>query len=476
MADDNLTPLDAGFLEAEDSDPHASLTIGAIAIIAGPPPNQIEFLESVAQRLSMLPHARQRVRTLPLDLGSPTWEDDPLFDIGHHIRRVALPHPGEADALFGFVGRVMGHRLDRDRPLWECWVIEGLANDRWAVLAKMHHCMADGIAGARLFEALCDEATSDSVDTGAPHAEQESRGRLSRTRAVLSSPSEQLDLVAAAFEVPRRVAVKGLDTARGFARLVSEIFTPASPTSLIGPIGKQRRYRAARISMSETREICDAYGVTVNDVALAAITSGFRHILLKRGERPRPHTVRTLVPVSVRPARGGGTTHNEMSLMLPYLPVDVADNVQQLMTVHRRLATHKAGKESEGGHAFTTLAQYGPFMAIAWAVRLATRLPQHSVVTIATNVPGPKRILHVMGREILEINPCVPIALRLRIGIAILSYRDNVSFGITGDFDTTPDITDFADAIERAAANLLSAARRVETEAALRAQQGKPAS
>ncbi|MDT2007589.1 wax ester/triacylglycerol synthase family O-acyltransferase [Rhodococcus opacus] len=468
MVDDNLTPLDAGFLETEDSDRHTSLTIGVIAILAGPAPAQDEFLASVSQRLSTLPHAQQRVRTVPLDFSAPTWEDDPHFDVGHHFRRVALPEPGGDDALFGFMARVMGHRLDRDRPLWECWMVEGLADGRWAVLAKMHHCMADGIAGARLFEALCDEAPSGDTDAHASVPPQETRGRLASVVAasgtVLSSPSAQLHLVTTVLDTPRRLAVAGFGAARGFVRLLTEVLTPASPTSLIGPIGRQRRYCVARVKMSETREICAAYGVTVNDVALAAITSGLRHILLQRGEQPSPHTVRTLVPVSVRPTGEDGTAHNQVSLMLPYLPVDIEDDVEQLETVHARLATHKSGKESEGGHAFTTLAQYGPFMPIAWAIRLATRLPQHSVVAVATNVPGPRHTLHVMGREILEIHPYVPIALRLRIGIAILSYSDSVSFGITGDFDTAPDITDFADAIERGVASLLAAARNTPAD------------
>ncbi|MFC9555284.1 wax ester/triacylglycerol synthase family O-acyltransferase [Rhodococcus sp. NPDC056960] len=466
MVDDNLTPLDAGFLETEDSDRHSSLTIGMMAILAGPVPAQDRFLESVSHRLATLPHAQQRVRTVPLDFSAPNWEDDPHFDIDHHFRRVALPAPGADEALFGFMARVMGHRLDRDRPLWECWVIEGLADGRWAVLAKMHHCMADGIAGARLFESLCDEAEADNAGA-LPPVSQQSRSVLSNAVAasggLLFSPSAQLHLLTTVLDTPRRLAVAGFGAARGFVRLLTEVLTPASPTSLIGPIGKQRRYCVARVKMSDTREICSAYGVTVNDVALAAITSGLRRILLQRGEQPSPHTVRTLVPVSVRPT-GENSTHNRVSLMLPYLPVDIEDDVEQLRTVHERLATRKSGKETEGGHAFTTLAQYGPFMPIAWAIRLATRLPQHSVVAVATNVPGPRHTLHVMGREILEIHPYVPIALRLRIGIAILSYSDSVSFGITGDFDTAPDISDLADAIERGVASLLAAARVVTSE------------
>ncbi len=214
--------------------------------------------------------------------------------------------------------------------------------------------------------------------------------------------------------------------------------------------------------MHDVREICATYRVTVNDVALAAITTGLRQLLLKRGEGPEPHTVRTLVPVSVRSATEEHAIHNQVSLMLPFLPVDIDDPVEQLVAVHERLTTHKASKEAEGGKAFTAVAQYGPFMPMAWAVRLATRFPQHSVVAVATNVPGPKATRHVMGRTILEIFPYVPIALRLRIGIAILSYSDHLAFGLTGDYDTTPDLTDLSDSIERGVLTLLASSRAAD--------------
>nr|ACY38591.1 acyltransferase 4 [Rhodococcus opacus PD630] len=469
--DDNLSFLDAGFLETEDSDPHASLTIGALAIMEGPVPGQDEFRDTVAARFAKLPHARDRVHTVPLDFSAPSWTPDPHFDLGHHLRRVAVPEPGEEESLFGFVARVMAHRLDRDRPLWECWVVEGLTDDRWAILTKIHHCMRDGITGTKLFEAMCDEVGPQTSRTAEPDTDAERGARTARvhdSRAVESlapvdveflSPVRQLRLVSAALAIPRRLTAAGIGCATGLTHLLSEMLTSSTNTWCIGPIGRQRRYCAAELRMHDVREICATYRVTVNDVALAAITTGLRQLLLTRGERPEPHTVRTLVPVSVRSATAEHAIHNQVSLMLPFLPVDIEDPVEQLVAVHERLTTHKASKEAEGGKAFTAVAQYGPFMPMAWAVRLATRFPQHSVVAVATNVPGPKATRHVMGRTILEIFPYVPIALRLRIGIAILSYSDHLAFGLTGDYDTTPDLTDLSDSIERGVLTLLASSR-----------------
>ncbi|MGV9861306.1 WS/DGAT/MGAT family O-acyltransferase [Rhodococcus koreensis] len=462
MGNDTLSFLDAGFLETEDSDRHASLTIGALAVIEGPPPDQKEFRDAVAERLLDLPHARDKLRTAPLDVSAPSWTEDSNFDLDRHLRRVAIPNPGEEEALFGFVARVMGHRLDRDHPLWECWVVEGLSGDRWAMLAKLHHCMADGITGTRLFEAMCDEV-EPTIDPAAGSSGPDRPAHQpppAPSISTLLSPSHQCELFETILRAPLTIARAGLGAGRGLARLLTEMLMSSSDTSLIGPIGKQRRYRGARTRMADVREICAAYGVTVNDVALAAITGGLRTLLLRRGEHPDAHTVRTLVPVSVRSANDDAESpHNQVSLMLPFLPVDIEDHVEQLTAVHRRMSAHKAGKEAQGGKVFTSLAQSGPFMPLAWALRLATRFPQHSVVAVATNIPGPQQTRHLLSRKIVDIFPYVPIALRLRVGIAILSYADNLTFGLTGDYDTTPDLADLGTAIEQGVSSLLTAAR-----------------
>ncbi|MBJ8341274.1 wax ester/triacylglycerol synthase family O-acyltransferase [Antrihabitans sp. YC3-6] len=450
-----LSPLDAGFLELEDSDPNVSLAIAAVAIIEGPPPSEADFLEAVAARLIAIPHARERIHTTAFDLSAPVWIDDDDFDVNRHLRRTALPAPGDDDALGHLVGRVMAQRLDRSRPLWECWVVEGLENGRWAILAKVHHCMADGIAGARLFEALCDPDTHNGVVRLVSRREpaDNSTGIARRVRDALvalpSSPAAQFRYLVKGLLTPLQIALGTFGAAKGFAGIAGGVLVPTASTSLLGPVGKQRRYAVARASMLDIRDVCTVFDVKVNDVALAAITGALRTMLLRRGEEPKEDSVRTLVPVSVRNSGSADVLDNRVSLMLPVLPVAIADPVDQLAAVHGRMAAHKSGGEAEAGHLATSLAEHWPFAPTAWAVRLASRLPQHGIDIVATNVPGPKHSRTVLGSRVVEIFPYVPIAWRLRIGIAILSYADRVSFGITGDFDSAPDLDFLAHEIER---------------------------
>ncbi len=459
-----LTPLDAGFLQAEDSDPHVSLAIAAIAIMDGPAPSQDEFLDGVVDRLTSVPHALQKIRTVPFDLAAPTWVDDSKFQLGHHFRRTALPAPGDDEALSNLVARVMAQRLDRERPLWECWVVEGLSEGRWAVLAKVHHCMADGVAGAKLFEALCDRDPTESVvrlvGKSAAAEDEGIATRIWNTLAALPiTPSAQLQLLTRGFELPLRVSASAIRAVKGLTGIAAGVLTPSATTSLLGTVGHQRRYAVARASMSEISEIRSVFDVTVNDVALAAITGALRTVLLHRGERPTANSVRTLIPVSVRSQNAANVMDNRVSLMLPFLPVEIADPVEQLSAIHGRMSAHKAGGETQAGHAVTTVAEHWPFAPVAWAVRLATRLPQHGVDIVATNVPGPANTRSILGRRVLEILPFVPIALRLRMGIAILSYADRLTFGITGDYDNAPDVALLATLIENHLELLLEKAR-----------------
>jgi diacylglycerol O-acyltransferase len=215
-----------------------------------------------------------------------------------------------------------------------------------------------------------------------------------------------------------------------------------------------RRISAAQVSLRDVRNICDTFGVTINDVALAAITDSFRAALLRRGERPRRNSLRTLVPVSIRSNDALGVPDNRVSLMLPFLPVEKEDPVEQLRAVHRRLSRTKGSGQREAGAVFVAAASVVPFPFTAWAVRVLTKLPQRGVVTLATNVPGPRQRMRIMGREVVRVVPIPPIALQLRTGIAILSYADDLVFGITGDFDTAADIDELARGIEAAVARL----------------------
>lgn len=452
---ERLTALDATFLEVEDSDPHVSLAVGGVSIMEGPAPSYDEFVSTFAKRVPTIPRCRQILRTHPFDLGSPEWVDDPHFDVSRHLHRLALPHPGDDGELFALVATVMERRLDRERPLWDCWIIEGLSDNRWALLTKIHHCMADGISTTQMLARFSDGGGGESFATDIRAAKESVRHGLSLPKLSLNPLSWVSGIGRSAF-----AAVAAAEhMAVGAAELTASLLAPTPESSLNGPVTTMRRYSAARVPLADLREVSQAFGVTLNDVALAAITDSYRRVLLDRGEQPGRNSLRTLVPVSVRAANQFDITDNQVSAMLPLLPVDEADPVTQLQLVHSRLTRAKASGQREGGRALTSAAKNVPFAFSAWALRLLTRLPQNAVVAVATNVPGPRSRQKLMGRQVLEILPIPPIALHLRTAIAMLSYADQFVFGIIADYDSAPDIAALAAGIESGVARLVTASR-----------------
>ena len=471
---EQLTALDAGFLEAEDSDPHVSLAVGAVSIVQGPAPSYDEFVSAVAERLPAIPRFRQVLRTHSFDLRPPEWVDDPHFEISRHVHRIALPHPGGDTELFEVVATLMERRLDRERPLWDCWIIEELSDNRWAVLTKLHHCIADGIAATQLMARFSDDDIGESFATKI-HAAQKSARQESPLRTPTLNPFSWVS------EIGRSAigaATAAEHVAWGAAELAASLFGPAPESSLNGPVTTMRRYCAARVRLADMRKVSKEFEVTLNDVALAAITSSYRAVLLGRGEQPGRNSLRTLVPVSLRTVDQFNVADNRVSAMLPLLPVDEEDPVEQLRRVHDRLSRAKASGQSEGGGAVVSAVKRIPFALSAWTMRLAMRLPQRAVVALATNVPGPKGQQRLMGRRVLEILPIPPIALQLRTGIAMVSYAEHFVFGITADYDTAPDIEALADGIENGVARLLTASRTHRRKRAprVRRSNAKPAS
>ncbi|WP_086838013.1 wax ester/triacylglycerol synthase family O-acyltransferase [Amycolatopsis kentuckyensis] len=456
---EQLSQLAAAFLEIEDEDRNASLAIASVAVAEGPAPDQQDFVDAISARLPMVPRYRQKIRRVPFDLSAPMWVEDENFAPRQHFFRIGLPAPGDDAALADLVALIMTERLHRDRPLWEFWVIEGLPGDRWAVLSKLHHCLADGISANALQAVLFAGTPPGPRDDEEPAPEPGTAQVLWTALGELaSSPFSRLGSLGKQLLSPDRLVRRVAATARGLGSLAAALI-PAAPSFLTGPIQRQRRYTLAHASLQDVREISRAFEVTVNDVVLAVISGGFRELLLDRGERPAADSVRALVPVSVRAAGDHDVVDNQISLMLPLLPVDVVDPVARLLTVHRRLAGLKADDGAGAGAAVTASAQRGPFAPIAWAVRAAAKIPQRNIVTVATNIPGPRRPLSLLGRPIVELYPYVPIALQLRVGVAVLTYCDRMAFGITSDFASVPDTAALASAIERDIATMTIAAR-----------------
>ncbi|MGD0376533.1 MAG: wax ester/triacylglycerol synthase family O-acyltransferase [Streptosporangiaceae bacterium] len=466
---DKLNPLDAQFVDAEDQDRHTSMAIASIAVFEGPAPTYEEFIAYLSGRLPMVPRYRKKLRKVPFRLGPPVWVDDPAFDIRFHVRETALPPPGGDEQLKKLMARVMGQRLDRDYPLWEYWLVEGIADGRWAVLSKVHHCMVDGVSGTDLYHVIFDYSPDPPTPAARDHILGEQPSSLSlaaqATLDMAMMPVREAAAIGGALTNPGALVQQVSDTARALKRVAGSLL-PATGSSLSGPIGQQRRYTWARASLDDIKTIKGKFGGTVNDVFLAVISGGFRDLLLARGETPDQFMIPSLVPVSVRAPGEENIYDNRVSGILVHLPVHIADPVDRLTAIRAELSALKASKVSKVMETAVSLGRFTPYPLASVGVQLLYKLPQHEVVTVTTNVPGPRQTLYGMGRKLVEIIPYVPIATTLRTGISIFTYCDDVTFGITGDYASNPDIEVLARGVEDDLATLLKAAKRVTVPAA----------
>jgi diacylglycerol O-acyltransferase / wax synthase len=454
-----MSPLDASFLHIEDAVTH--MHIGSVGIFEGPPPGADEVSAAIAGRLPLVPRYRQKVRFVPLALGRPTWVDDPHFNLDYHVRRTALPSPGGDQELRNLVGRVMSQQLDRAKPLWELWIAEGLDEGRWALISKTHHCMVDGVSATDLLSVMLDserDPSSPGPDPWKPAPEPNPAELVAHALAQrVASPYEGTRTVLASVRAPRRVARQALEVGRGLANL-GRVAAPGSSSSLNGPIGPHRRWAWARSRLSDIKHIREAQGGTVNDVVLAAITGGFRDLLLARDEAVEGRVVRTLVPVSVRAEHERGTYNNKVSAMFAELPVEIDDPVARLNAIREQMQQLKQSGQAVAAERLTALGGFAPAMLLALAGRVGSRVPQRAVNTVTTNVPGPQHPLYLAGRRMLEAFPFVPLGGSVRIGVAIFSYDGNINVGVTGDRDSAPDITVLCDGIERSIDELMPTA------------------
>jgi diacylglycerol O-acyltransferase / wax synthase len=478
---EQLNALDASFIDAEDQDRNASFAIASIAVFEGPTPSYEEFLAAIRRRLPLVPLYRRKLRKVPFGLGPPVWVDDPHFDLRYHVRQTALPAPGGDQQLRRLMARVMTQRLDRDYPLWEYWLVEGLEQGRWALISKVHHCMVDGVSGTDLYRVIFDASPEPPPlpDVEEQPVASEPSGFELAARAVVNSallPLHEGGVIRRTLANPEVAVRQATEVLRGVMRM-AEALPPAAKSSLSGPIGRQRRHTWARASLDDVKKVKNSLGGTVNDVFLAAISSGFRSLLLARGEEPTPSMIPSLVPVSLRSEGEESIYENRVSALVASLPVDVADPVERLAAIRTQMAALKASSESKAGEAVVALRRYTPFALASMFVRLAFSFPQREIVTVTTNVPGPQQPLYGLGRRLIEIIPYVPIATTLRTGISIFTYCGQVTFGITGDYATTPDIGVLAAAIEDGVAELVEAAENLsksepagETEHAARSK------
>ncbi|HEX6548429.1 MAG TPA: wax ester/triacylglycerol synthase family O-acyltransferase [Candidatus Dormibacteraeota bacterium] len=461
---ERLSPQDAAFIHLED-DNHP-MHIGSVVVFEGPPPSYGDFVRLVASKLHLVPRYRQKVREVPLAAGRPVWVDDPHFTIVYHIKRTGLPSPGGDDELRNLAGRIFAQRLDRGKPLWELWIVEGLSDGRWALIAKTHHAVVDGVAGTELL-ALIFDLEPDGKKTAPPVPEpwtprrEPSHLELLADAALdtVSEPVAHLRGLPAVAASPLSSLQFAAELTAEAVRSLSRLARPAAD-GLNGPIGPHRRWSWARGSLEDIREIRKRFGGTVNDVVLAAITSGFRDLLRSRRAEVEGRVVRTLVPVSVRAEEERGQSNNRVSGYFVDLPVGVASPVERLELIREQMEGLKESKQAMAGDAITQLAGFAPPLLLALGARLGTLWPQQALNTVTTNVPGPQFALYACGRRMIEAYPYVPIGGRMRVTVAIFSYCGRLNFGVTGDYDTMTDLDVLVAGIETGLAELLRRARR----------------
>lgn len=467
---DRLSPLDVSFIHLEDSDRTSHMHVASINVYEGKAPAQEDFRRMLADRLHLIPRYRQRVQRVPFELARPVWVDAVDFDIDYHLRRTALTAPGGEDELRKLVGRVVSQRLDRTKPLWEIWIVEGLADDRWAMISKVHHCMVDGVSGMELLTIIHD--LSPEVAEHVPlewHPQEVTTSDVTRDalQSLATDSAEQLRAVRSAVRRPAHIAGEVREVLAGVRSLTGTIRTQGD-TALTGPVGSHRVVAWAKAPLDDIKAIRVALGGTVNDVLLAAIAGSFRELLLSWGEDVEGRTVQTLVPTSVRAkgaggaAGGDGTFNNKVSAMFAALPVGVEDPAGRLTAVREQMADLKESRQALAGEALTSLSAYAPAALLALGARVAvggTGSAPTPLQTVTTNIPGPQFPMYSVGSKLLHTYPYVPVAAPVRISVSIFSYDGEVTFSVTGDRDTSPDVDVVAQGITHALAELVDLAQ-----------------
>jgi WS/DGAT/MGAT family acyltransferase len=473
---DRLTAVDASFLHQENADSH--MHIGAVTIFEGPPPPFTAVAEHIRSRLHLVPRYRQKLAYPPFESGRPLWIDDHSFNIEYHVRHSALPAPGTEQQLYRLAARIASQQLDRSKPLWECWFVEGLEDDRFALIFKTHHALVDGVSGVDLATVLFDLSPTPQPPEPAPW-----QPRPEPTNAELLAAGAA-GFVKTAVNVTERAIAAGTnpaaaidafrDIAEGMGEMVWAILNPAPETPLNVDIGPHRRYAVVRNRLEDFRYVKGVFGGTVNDVVLTVVSGAIARWLRSRGVRTEGLELRALVPVSIRPRDQRHALGNQIVLMRGPLPVYIRDPVARLRFVKQQMDGLKESKQALGARVIADVQQMAPPTILAQASRLqfSTRLFN----LIVTNVPGPQFPIYMLGRQMQTFFPIAFLPGGHALAIAIMSYNGAIDFGLLGDYDALPDIETIADGIEDGLAQLKAAARAKEARAAgARADGAAPA-
>jgi diacylglycerol O-acyltransferase len=455
---DRLSGLDSSFLHLERD--HVHMHVAAAMVLEGTPPSYEELLERIGSRLHLVPRYRQRLAFVPFGQGRPVWVDDPHFNIAFHVRHSALPAPGEELELHHLCGRVFSQALDRSRPLWELWLVEGLTGGRFALLSKTHHALVDGISGVEIATVLFDPSPTPPLPGGVPEwvprplpSEAQLLADALLERATV--PGEIAHAARQALRGPRQVAA-GLAHAAAGVGALARVMQAAPPSPLNLRIGPHRRFSWVAADLRDFKQVKDALGGTVNDVVLAAVAGALGRFLGRRGELTDGLILRAMVPVSVRAELERGALGNHVAAMWAPLPVGIEDPLERLLMISREMAGVKRSGQAVGAQVLTELTGFAPPTIMAQAARLQTR--QRMFNLVVTNVPGPQFSLYMLGRRLQGIYPMVPLAATQALGVALISYDGRLDFGLVGDFDAMPDLEELAGDLTAAIAELVEAA------------------
>jgi WS/DGAT/MGAT family acyltransferase len=452
---ERLTGLDTSFLHLERSGAH--MHVASTSIFTGQAPSHEEFRDHIASRLHLVPRFRQKLRFVPLDQGRPVWVDDPHLNLDYHVRQTALPAPGSDEQLRNLAARIFSQQLDRSKPLWELWLVEGLTGDRFAIIGKSHHALVDGVSGVDITTVLFDldaepAGTPDKAPPWLAHPEPSDVQLLTEAwRERLTSPKEIYRGFRAALRGPRQV----LQGVGATSKMVTAGMS--APHSVFNvEIGPHRRFQMTQTSLADLKRVKDAHGGTVNDVILSIVAGGIGKYLRARGHDTAGLELRAMVPVSVRAEEEHGALGNRISAMMAPLPVWCEDPVERLALMTGEMGDLKSSGQAVGAEILTKLTDFAPSTIASQAARLQPA--QRFFNLVVTNVPGPQFPLYVLGRKMESIFPMVPLARRQALCVGIMSYNGQVNFGLIGDFDGMADLDSFALDLEATTREVIEAA------------------
>jgi diacylglycerol O-acyltransferase len=460
---DRLTAVDASFLAQEG--PNSHMHVGAVLIFEGPPPDYDDFCNQIRGRLHLVPRYRQKLAVPPLETGRPLWVDDPSFNLEYHVRHTALPSPGSEEQLRALAARVHSQQLDRAKPLWETWLVQGLEGNRFALISKTHHALVDGVSGVDLATVLFDlePVPKDAPHEGEPWIPQDepSAAQLAARgiKGLIRTPFELTGRVLSAATRPTETLEVAREAIEGIGEVAWAGLNPAPETPLNVPIGPHRRLVFVRNELADFKLVKDALGGTVNDVVLTVVAGALRRWLRSRGVRTEGLELRALVPVSIRSKDEHHHLGNRIAAMRGPLPVYVEDPVARLAVVRKSMDGLKDSKQAIGAEVLAGVQSFAPPTVLAQASRInfSTRLFN----LIVTNVPGPQFPLYVLGRELQDLFPIAFLPRDHALAVAIMSYHGGIDFGLLGDFDAMPDIDTIGEGLQLSLAELVDAATAV---------------